>query len=82
MNMYVSKKIEVRRNNVLSSQHTINNGVKQGGYLSPSLFSVYVNQLITTLRNINLGCRYGNEYMGVHCYADDITLLSHTFIYM
>ena len=36
--------------------------------------SVYVNNLITKLRNSNLG----NEYMGVYCYADDISLLSST----
>ena len=36
----------------------------------------YVNHLISKLRSINLGCRYGNEYMGVYCYADDISLLS------
>ena len=29
-----------------------------------------------SLHNSNLGCRYGNEYMGVYCYADDISLLS------
>ena len=79
MNMYVNQKIHVKRNNVLSSQHIISNGVKQGGCLSPNLFSVYVNHLITKLRNSNLGCRYGNEYMGVYCYAGDISLLSITF---
>ena len=60
----------------MESQHNISNGVKQGGCLSPNLFSVYVNHLITKLRSSNLGCRYGNEYMGVYCYADDISLLS------
>ena len=77
--MYVNYKIQVRWNTLLSSQHNISNGVKQGGYLSPNLFSVYVNNLITKLRNSNLGCRYGNEYMGVYYYADDISLLSPTF---
>ena len=47
--------------------------------LSPNLYSVYVNHLITKLRSSNLGCSYGNEYMGVYCYADDISLLSPTF---
>ena len=79
MNMYVNQKIQVRLNNVLSSQHNISNGVKHGGCLSPNLFSVYVNNLITKLRSSNLGCRCGNEYMGVYCYADDISLLSPTF---
>ena len=46
MNMYVNQKIQVRWNDLLSSQH-ISNGVKQGGCLSPNLFSVFANHLIT-----------------------------------
>ena len=57
-----SENRQVRWNNLLSSQDNICYGVKQGGCLSPNLFSVYVNHLITKLRNSNLGCRYGNEY--------------------
>ena len=79
MNMYANQKIQIRWNNLLSSQHNISNGVKQGGCLSPNLFSVYVNHLIKKLRNSNLSCRYGNEYMGIYCYADNISLLSPTF---
>ena len=79
MNMYVNQKIQVRWNNSLSSQHNISNGVKQGGYISPNQFSVYVNHLITKLRNSNLSCIYVNEHMGVYCYADNISLLSPTF---
>ena len=36
----------------------MSNGVKQGGCLFPSLFSIYLNNLITNLRNINIGCKY------------------------
>ena len=63
-------------NNVDESSISI--GVKQGGCLSPNLFSVYLNKLIEILRNCNIGCRYGN-HMGVYCYADDLSLLSPTF---
>ena len=55
------------------------NGVKQGGCLSPNLFSVYLNKLIKILRKCNIGCRYRNHYMGDNCYADDLSLLSPTF---
>ena len=54
MNMYVNQKIQVRWNNLLSSQHNISTGVKQGGCLSPNLFSVYVNHLITNSSNSNV----------------------------
>ena len=62
----------------ISKQYSISNGVKQGGCLSPILFSIYLNDLIDVLRSSNIGCRYGNHYMGVYCYADDIGLLSPT----
>ena len=48
-----NQKIQVRWNNLLSSQHNISNGVKQGGCLSPNLLSVYVDHLITKLRSSN-----------------------------
>ena len=60
---------------MLSKQYSISNGVKQGGCLSPTLFSIY---LIDVLRSSNIGCRYSNHYMGVYCYTDDINLLSPT----
>ena len=46
MNMHVNRKIQVRWNNVLSSQHNISNGVKEGGCLFANLFSVYDYLLI------------------------------------
>ena len=50
MNMYISHKMQVRFNNVLSSQFTVGNGVKQGGVLSSILFTVYLDSLIKTLK--------------------------------
>ena len=63
----------------MSMKSSISNGVKQGGCLSPHLFSVYLNKFIEILRKCNISCRYGNHYMGVYCYADDLSLLSPTF---
>ena len=63
--MYINQKIQVKCNDVLSNQYSISNGVKQGGCLSPILFSIYLNDLIDVLRSSNIGCRYGNHYMGV-----------------
>ena len=64
---------------ILSSQSHISNRVKQDGCLSPTLFTVYRNELIEVLRKNNIGCRYGSEYMGVFCYADDLSLLCPSF---
>ena len=78
MNMYINQKIQVKWNSTISEKYHISNGVKQGGCLSPTLFSVYLNNLIDILRTSNIGCRYGSEYMGVFCYADDLSLLCPT----
>ena len=59
---------------IISSQNHVSNGVKQSECLSPTLFSVHLNELIETLRKNNIDCRYGSEYMGVFCYADDLSL--------
>ena len=79
MNMYINQQIQVKWNSTMSMKSSINNGVKQGGCLSLDLFCVYLNKLIEILRNCNIGCRYGNHYMGVYCYADDLSVLSPTF---
>ena len=78
-NMYTNQEIQVKWNTVLSSKCKTGNGVKQGGCLSPSLFSVYLNNIIVKLRNSNIGCRCRSEYMGVFGYADDLSLLCPSF---
>ena len=54
MNMSYHKKMQVRFSNVLSGQFTVGNGVKQGGVLSPILFTVYLNSLIKSLKQKTL----------------------------
>ena len=46
-------------------------GVKQGGPLSPRLFSTYVNDMITEIKSSNLTCSMHGEQVGVILYADD-----------
>ena len=49
--------------------------VKQGGVLSPLLFSVYLDDLLCELRQANVGCHMNGYFVGAVIYADDITLL-------
>ena len=77
--MYVNQVIQIKWNNLLSDKCKISNGVKQGGCLSPSLFSIYLYNFILNLRNSNIGCKYGSEHMGVFGYADDLSLLCPSF---
>ena len=67
--------MQVRCGEILSKQFPVGNGVKQGGVLSPVLFTVYLNNLLKTLKQRNIGCKIGNRYLAVFGYADDLTLL-------
>ena len=67
--------MQVRWGEILSKQFPVENEVKQGGVLSPVLFTVYLDNLLKTLKQRNIGCKIGNSYLGVFGYADDLTLL-------
>ena len=54
----------------------MSNGVRQGGVLSPVLFSVYINGLLCKLKDSGVGCHLGCEFVGSVCYADDLALLA------
>jgi hypothetical protein len=59
-----------------STSFTIQNGVRQGGVLSPYLFAFYINDLLSTLAKTSAGCYFGPNFVGAIIYADDIVLLS------
>ena len=52
------------------------NGVRQGGVLSPILFTVYIDDLLLELKRQGIGCYWSKHFVGAVCYADDITLLT------
>ena len=52
------------------------NGVRQGAVSSPTLFSLYINDLFSLLKLSGLGCRIQNCFFGCFGYADDLLLLS------
>ena len=56
----------------------ISNGVKQGGVMSPILFTVYIDELLTQLSRGGDGCYVGRRIHGAFGYADDVSILSPT----
>lgn len=76
INMYTNQKNRVQYNQSHSEVFDIANGVKQGGVLSPTLFCIYIDNLLETLKESGYGCNIGDAYVGCIAYADDILLLS------
>ena len=59
-----------------SSFLNITNGVKQGGVISPRMFTIYIDQLLLRLKKFGIGCHLHGKYMGSLGYTDDVTLIS------
>ncbi len=78
VNMYTKQTIRVSWANCVSSEACVSNGVKQDGVLSPVLFTVYIDELLSRLKHSGYGCRIGHVYVGALGYADDVSLLSPT----
>ena len=74
--LYFNVNLRVLWNGAYSANFCSLNGVKQGGILSPYLFSIFINDLLLALELNNEGCRDGHEFFGCIAYADDILLLA------
>ena len=75
LDCYTRQVIQTKWGGALSDTFTALNGVRQGGVLSPILFSIYFDELLSRLQQQPAGCRIGGQFMGAVCYADDVTLL-------
>ena len=86
--MYVCPRARVILQNNCTEYFDCPMGVKQGDCLSPTLFSIYVNDLANEIKNSQIGVKIDLE--GIHdldldsftlsllLYADDIVLLAET----
>ena len=73
---YKESKILVKFGNEKSSPFCIDEGVKQGGILSPYLFNFFINDLIQECVDLNIDCKIGDHNVCIIAYSDDILLLS------
>jgi hypothetical protein len=53
-------------------------GVRQGGVLSPFLFSVFIDSIVARVESAGVGCYIRTVCCSIFLYADDIILLSPT----
>ena len=56
----------------------INTGVQQGDSLSPSLFSIFINDPAQEVKDMNAGLMVVDVNLPILLYADDIVLISPT----
>ena len=67
MTLLVAKWLQINTVKLQEGRKRIRKGVPQGGCLSPILFNIYINPLITALRDTGVQ---------VLAYADDIVFLA------
>ena len=72
--VYTNQHLNVLWNNSMSDYFSATNGVKQDRVLSPILFSVYIDELLTRLGVSGFGCMIGHKYYGAIGYADNNNL--------
>jgi hypothetical protein len=77
---YGASTFQVTYEGKLGGIESMSCGVKQGGILSPFLFTFFINDLLMQLEASELGTRVDCIFTGAVAYADDIILLSKTSI--
>ncbi len=70
--------VRVKWKDKLSEVFRTHAGVRQGGVLSPLLFSLYIEDIVVELKRQKKGCMVNKIYLGCVLYADDILLLSQS----
>ena len=76
MSWHVGLMCRVRWDNVFSEWFHITAGVRQGGVLSPDLYSIYVDELVIILQRAGIGCHIRGIFAACLFYADDIAVLA------
>ena len=79
-NWYLKCSAVVRWGDTLSQTFMINSGVRQGGILSPILFTFYFNDIIRKLEQHGQGCHIPHRFLGCLLYADDILLIANSVV--
>ena len=72
--MYSNTTSSVKLNNIFTKWFDTTTGVRQGDTLSPTLFTIFLNDLITDIEQFS-GIETDDFSLSVLCYADDIVIL-------
>ena len=74
--IYANTTACVRINGKTSNWFSCKSGVKQGDNCSPTLFSIFVDDLVKEINELGLGINVGDETLSMLLYADDIVMVA------
>jgi hypothetical protein len=66
----------IKINDMLTNWFETESGVLQGDTLSPTLFNVFINDLVSEVNMLNKGIPIGDHNLSILLYADDIVIMS------
>ena len=76
--MYVGATTTVASGRECTAAISINSGVKQGCPLSPVLFNLIMDELVTEVDGLPTGVSIGESRVSIMAFADDLVLLSNS----
>ncbi len=78
--LYLHSSAKVKYKGMYSEEFRLSQGVRQGSVLSPHLYSIYTEALLTEVQTKmnDCGTTLYEQYTGILMYADDIILMSTT----
>ncbi|CAF2076495.1 unnamed protein product, partial [Rotaria magnacalcarata] len=76
--MYTENKIKFKLGNIETEWVENNVGVRQGCVISPTLFNIFMEELIARIRRLGGGVKIGGIKIGALGYADDLVVLTNT----
>ena len=73
---YSALQCRVRWGEAHSTWFNVVAGVRQGGVLSPDFYCIYIDDLVSILEKLNVGCYVREVFLSILLYADDMALVA------
>lgn len=74
--LYDDVQCALKVNDLISPWFPVKNGLKQGCKISPTLFSIYINDLAKEINELQIGVNIDETCLSILLYADDIALIA------